>query len=449
MNLRQTLFVLWTVSFAVFFTASPLLADGKAENSWPRWRGPGNRGVASGDPPLRFSAAENVKWRIEIPGKGHSTPVIWEDKLFLTTAIPAEPQAEGADGPRRPAGGGAGPLVRHKFVVMAIDRNTGKVLWERTAAEATPHEGYHRRYGSFASGSAVTGGERVYVNFGSRGLYAYSLEGELLWKKDLGRLRMRMAFGEGMTPVVHGKYLVVQHDHEGQSFVAAFDKTTGEELWRAERDERSSWAQPVVAGYEGQKQLVTSSTRVRAYDLETGELIWEAGGLGANAIPAVVNVDNELVIAMTGYRDANAMAIRLGGEGDLTGDPEYILWTNEKGNSYTPSPVLHEGLLYFVTDRGMISAFAARTGEKFYHQQRLPGIYSFKASPVAADGRLYLASEEGDVIVLKLGKSYEVLAVNKMGEETFIASPVVSGPDLFLRSQDELFCIREQGATKQ
>ena len=347
----------------------------------------------------------------------------------------------GRRGRGRGPGGGAGPLVNHKFVVMAIDKNSGKVLWEQTATEQTPHEGHHRQYGSFASNSPVTDGETLYVNFGSRGVYAYDLNGNLKWKKDLGKLEMRMGFGEGIAPLLHENYLVIQNDHEGQSYIVVLDKRNGKELWRAKRDEHSSWPQPIVVEHGGRKQLVTSSMRVRAYDLETGDLVWEAGGLGGNAIPAVINVDNEMVIAMTGWRDANALAIKLGGKGDLTDNADYIKWTNQKGNSYTASPVLHDGILYFVTDRGMVSAVDAKTGEKFYHQQRLPESYTFKASPVAASGKLYLASEEGDVTVLKLGKTYEVLATNKMGDEMFVSSPVIVGGDLFLRSQDELFCI--------
>ena len=525
MNLRTTALAI-SVSLV---TVSALFAESTTKDSWHQWRGPHNNGVAESDAPLHFSDTENVKWRIKIPGKGNSTPVIWGDTIFVTTAVPTEPIPEAAAGGRggRPGGpggpprgargsggpggggfdfnrflerlpeehrkkakellkgrgpwelndeergqfreimreafggrgpgggpggrrggfGGRGPggdprlLVNHKFVVMAIDKNSGEVLWERIAAEQTPHEGYHRQYGSFASNSPLIDGETLYVNFGSRGFYAYDLAGNLKWKKDLGRLQIRMAFGEGIAPVVHGNHLVIQNDHEGQSYVVVLDKRNGKELWRVERDEHSSWPQPIVVEYEGQKQLITSSTRIRAYDLENGDLIWEAGGLGGNAIPAVVNVDNEMVIAMTGWRDGNTMAVKLGGKGDLTDDSDYVKWTNQKGNSYTASPVLHDGILYFVTDRGMVSALDAKSGEKFYHQQRLPEAYSFKASPVAANGKLYLASEEGDVIVLKLGKRYEVLATNKMGEEMFVSSPVITGGDLFLRSQDELFCI--------
>ena len=523
-----TLVISLTLGTAAALPAAPTVKD-----SWPQWRGPHNNGVAVGDAPLHFSATKNVKWKIKIPGKGNSTPVIWGDTIFLTTAVPTEaipeataggggpragrggppPGGRGPGGPggsggfdparmlerlpeeqrkqaeallkgrspqelsdeerqqfreimrsafggrggprggpgggrgraggggRRSPGGGAGPLVNHKFVVMAIDKNSGKVLWEQTATEATPHEGYHRQYGSFASNSPVTDGEMLYVNFGSRGVYAYDLDGNLKWKKDLGQLQMRLAFGEGIAPIIDGNHLVIQNDHEGESYVVVLDKRDGKELWRAVRDEHSSWPQPIVVEYEGRKQLITSSTRVRAYDMETGDLIWEAGGLGGNAIPAVVNLDNEMVIAMTGWRDANALAIKLGGKGDLTDNDDYIKWSNQKGNSYTASPVLHDGVLYFVSDRGMVSAVDARTGEEFYLQQRLPEVYSFKASPVAANGKLYLATEQGDVVVLKLGKTYEVLTTNKMGDEMFVSSPVIVGGDLFLRSQDELFCI--------
>ena len=441
MNFRTTLFT----SILCIACSHLLLGEPTIKESWHQWRGPHNNGVAEGDAPTNFSATDKVKWKIAIPGKGNSTPVVWGDVIYLTTAIAQDtpqadaPQPAGRSG--RGPGGGAGALVDTDFVVMALDKNSGKVLWQKTAATLTPHEGYHRQYGSFASNSPVTDGETLIASFGSRGVFAFDMDGNLKWKKDLGRLQMRLAFGEGVAPALHDKYLIIQNDHEGQSYIVVLDKNNGEELWRAERDEHSSWPQPIVVDYDGRKQLVTSSARVRSYDLATGELIWEAGGLGANAIPAVINVDNEMVIAMTGYRDPNLLAIKLGGEGDLTDNPEYVKWTNDRGNSYSASPVLHDGILYFVTDRGMVNAFDAKTGEKFYHQQRLPETYTFKASPVAANGKLYLATEEGDVIVLKLGKTYEVLATNKMGDEMFISSPIIVGGDLYLRSQDELFCI--------
>ncbi len=417
------------ISILAAMSVSLMAAGLDDKDAWHQWRGPHNTGVAEGDAPLRFSDVDNVKWRVSIPGKGHSTPVISGDTIYLTTAMESGSETE------------SGALVKHDFVVLALDRRTGKEIWRRTATSATPHEGYHRRYGSYASNSPVTDGSVLIASFGSRGIFAYDTHGELLWTKDLGPMQMRMAFGEGIAPVLHEDSLIVQNDHEGQSYIVLLDKKTGEVQWRKEREERSSWPQPIVIDYNGRKQLVTSSTRVRSYDFATGDLIWEAAGLGPNAIPAVINVDNEMIIAMSGYRDENLLAIRLGGKGDITDDGDYIVWTNDRGNAYSASPVLHDGILHYVTDRGMVSAFDAKTGEQHYHQQRLPETYNFKASPVAANGKIYLASEQGDVIVIKTGKEYEVLAVNKMGDEVFVASPVILDGDLYLRSEDELFCI--------
>lgn len=419
----------------VIFSALPLSAA-----SWPQWRGPSNNGVAASSAPTKFSATENVKWRVAVPGRGNSTPIVVGDKIFLTTAIPT-----GKSGPASapgPNGGGVG-VAEHEFVVMALDKASGKTLWRQTAITTTPHEGYHQQYGSFASNSPVSDGESVFVNFGSRGVYAYDLDGNLKWKKELAPLEMRLEFGEGTAPVVHGDSLVLQHDQQVNSYVLVLDKRTGEEIWRADRKEESAWAQPLVVEYGGRTQLITSSTRVRTYDLATGELIWEAGGLGGNAIPAVVQVSDDMVIALTGWRNANLLAIKLGGQGDITGNPEFIKWTNARGNSYTPSPVVHDGILYMVTDNGMLSALDALTGDVHYLQQRLPELQSYKASPVAADGKLYTASEGGIASVVKLGKTFEVVAANNMGDEMFVSSPVIVDGDLFLRSQDELFCISE------
>ena len=430
------------VVFLAWLAAMTLAAEPvqDAEAHWPQWRGPHANGVSlHGSPPTEFGENKNVKWRVKIPGKGHSTPVVWGDRIFLTTAIPTESQAErGGSG----GFGGGGPASgEHAFVVMALDRNTGKKIWERTALVDTPHEGHHRQYGSFASNSPVTDGKMIYAYFGSRGIFAYDLDGNLKWKKALpAQLHKRHAFGEGTAPVLHGDVLLLNCDQEAQSFILALDKRTGEQLWRQDRDELSTWTPPLVVEHAGRKQVVVGGRTARSYDLETGEPIWRAAGLGTNAIPAPVQL-GDMVILMTGHRSPNLLAVKLGGKGDLTDDPEYIKWTNQRGNSYTASPVLHDGILYFLTDRGTISAFGAATGEIYYHQQRLPRVASFKASPVAADGKLYLASEGGDVFVLKLGKTYEVLAANHMGDEMFVSSPIVAGDDLFLRSQDELFCI--------
>jgi outer membrane protein assembly factor BamB len=418
---------------------------------WPEWRGPYLNGMARGDAPTTWSETKNIKWKADIPGRGHSTPVIWGDKIFLTTAIqtgqtpqPAQDQsAEGGGRRRGGPGGGAGAQIEHRFEVMCLDRKTGKVLWQKTARVAKPHEGYHRTYGSFASNSPITDGRYVYVSFGSRGIYCYDFNGKLIWEKDLGvQLRMRLQFGEGVAPALDGDRLFHTFDHEGGSFIAALDKRTGKELWRAERDEPSSWSTPLIIEHAGRRQIIVSATKkVRSYDVKTGKVIWECAGLGSNVIPAPV-YHNGVVYVMSGHRDPKLMAIKLGKEGDLTGT-DSVLWSHTRGIAYTASPVLHEGRLYVLTDSGQMSCFNIATGEPFYHQVRLPRPYNFKSSPVGANGKLYLASEDGDVIILKMGEKFEVLATNRLEDQVFIASPVILEGDLFLRSQNSLYCISE------
>jgi outer membrane protein assembly factor BamB len=415
-----------------------------AEDDWPRWRGPNNDGMARGDVPLEWSENKNVAWRVAVPGRGFSSPVIWGDKIFLTTAIPtdgvplpAEPEQE-----RRGPGGGAGAGREHKFVVLCLSRETGKVLWERVANVVTPHEGYHRRYGSFASNSPVTDGRYVYASFGSHGLYCYDLNGKLAWSKQFPPVRMRLQFGEGAPAVVDDESLYLKFDQEEGSYMVALDKRTGKELWRVTRDEVSSWSPPLVVTHKGRKQVVVSATtKVCAYEPATGKIIWECSGLGTNVIPAPV-IQGDVVYAMSGHRNPNLLAIRLGREGNLTGT-DAIVWTNDRGNPYTASPVLHNDKLYFVTDSGMLTCLNARTGEAYYRQQRLPKPYNFKASPVGANGKLYLATEDGDVVVVKMGEKYEVLATNTLPDQTFIATPAIAGGSLYLRSQEALYCVRQ------
>jgi outer membrane protein assembly factor BamB len=422
---------------------------------WPRWRGPYETGMARGDAPTTWSDTKNIKWKVPIPGRGHSSPVLWGDQIFITTAIPigAEPEggrsassASGADGTRRGgAPGGAGPLVDHKFDLISIDRRTGKILWERTAKVAKPHEGYHRMYGSFASNSPVTDGKHVFAYFGSRGIFCYDLKGKLIWEKDLGVLMtMRLGFGEGTAPVLHENALILNIDHEGEDVMVVLDKNTGKELWRVSRDEPSNWAAPLVVEVQGRKQIVVSATRkVRSYDLKTGEVIWECAGLGTNTIPAPVR-QGDMIYVMSGHREPNLLAIKLGRKGDLTGT-DAVVWTNTRGNAYTASPVLHDNKLYFVTDSGMVSCLDAATGKPYYSQVRLPKATNIKSSPVGANGKLYISTEDGDVVVLKMGETFEVLATNTLEDQFFIATPAIADGEIFLRGQNTLFCIKGSG----
>lgn len=465
-----------SVVVLAFLFAPSLLVVAQAQNAahWPQWRGPFFNGMARGDAPTTWSDTSNIKWKTEIPGKGHSTPAIWGDRIFLTTAVaigkpPEVPSTTGAPqsanqfqgqqggqqgggqqgggqrGQRGP-GGGAGPLVEHRFDVLALDRKTGKILWQRTAKTATPHEGYHRAYGSFASNSPVTDGKYVYASFGSRGIYAYDFNGKLIWEKDLNvQMKMRLAFGEGAAPLLDGNRLFIVFDHEVESgsFMIALDKRNGKELWRVAREERSSWSTPLAIEHNGRTEIVVSATnRVRSYDPETGKVLWESGGLGANVIPVPVH-QNGTVYVMSGYRDPKLMAIKLGKQGDLTGS-DAIAWSHTRGLAYTASPVLYDNKLYVVTDSGLLTAFNATTGEPYYAQTRLPKAYNLKSSPVGANGKLYLAMEDGDVVVVKMGEKFEVLATNHLTDQIFIATPVIAAGELYLRGQNTLFCISEK-----
>lgn len=409
--------------------------------------------MARGDAPTTWSDSKNIKWKAAIPGRGHSSPVLWGDQIFITTAIPigAEPEGEnpakpepgGEPGRRRGAGGGAGPLVDHKFELISLDRKTGKVLWQKTARVATPHEGYHRMYGSFASNSPVTDGKHVFASFGSRGIFCYDLKGKLIWEKDLAiRMTMRLGFGEGTAPVLYENTLILNMDHEGEDVLVVLDKNTGKELWRVTRDEPSNWAAPLVVDVQGRKQIVVSATRkVRSYDLKSGEVIWECAGLGTNTIPAPVR-HGDMIYVMSGHREPNLLAIKLGRKGDLTGT-DAVVWTNTRGNAYTASPVLYDNKLYFVTDSGMVSCLDAATGKPYYSQVRLPKATNIKSSPVGANGKLYISTEDGDVVVVKMGETFEVLATNTLDGQFFIATPAIADGEIFLRGQNTLFCIQQ------
>jgi outer membrane protein assembly factor BamB len=413
------------LTFAALLLQATIFA---ADGDWPRWRGPNDDGMARGDAPLRWSDTEHVAWKATVPGRGHSSPVVWGNRLFVTTAVPTTAAPPNS-------------LVEHQFKLLCFDRTTGKLLWEKVARVATPHQPHHAQYGSFASNSPITDGTHVIASFGSRGIYAYTLDGSLVWEKDFGLLRMYNNFGEGAWTALDGNTLIIVWDNEDASFLIALDKSTGRELWRTPRQGNTNWSGPYITTHSGKKQIIVSASReVCAYDFDKGTVLWKATGLGQNTIPAPVAADG-LAFVMSGFRNPNLMAIRLGREGDLTGT-DAIVWQNQRGNSYSASPVLHNGTLYVLTDSGMLSAFDARTGKPFYLQQRLPKPYNFKASPVGANGKLYLASEDDDVIVVKMGETLEVLATNTLTDQTFIATPAIVDGTIYLRGQNTLFAIR-------
>jgi outer membrane protein assembly factor BamB len=307
-----------------------------------------------------------------------------------------------------------------------------------------PHEGHHRDHG-FASASPVTDGEHVYAWFGSRGMHAYDFSGKLKWSKRFGQMQTRNSFGEGSSPALHGDTLVILWDHEGDDFITAVNKKTGEELWRQPRSEGTSWTTPVIITHNGVTQVLVNGTgRIRSYALADGKLLWECGGMTRNVIPSPV-VDADSAYFISGFQGAALLAIKLGGSGDLTGT-EFVRWSHNKSTPYVPSPLLYEGNLYFLAgNNATLSCFDTKTGKAHYEATRLEGVFGMYASPVGAAGRVYLAGRDGKCAVVKSSATFEVLAVNAL-DDKFDASPAIVGNELFLRGHKSLYCLAEPAA---
>jgi outer membrane protein assembly factor BamB len=426
------------VVLAVTLRAAP---DLPSEHFWPQWRGPYATGVSKvANPPIEWSETKNVRWKVEIPGRGSSSPVIWGNRMFVLTAVPIGIEGAAAHAPR----GGLPTRDRYRFVVLAIDRGTGKTMWERTAREGQPREATHQDNGTYASSSAITDGQRVYAWFESQGMYVYDMDGTLLWSKDLGDKLMRNQFGEGSTPVLSGDHLVIVWDHQGGSFIVSLDAASGRELWRVNREEIDTWATPLVVEHDGRRQVIAPGMRkIRAYDLDTGNVVWESKGVTMNPIPSPVFGDG-LVFVTSGFQGNNLKAIRLASaKGDITGT-DSIVWTLDRDTPYVPSPLLYDGILYLLkTNSGILSAFEASSGKPHYQLQRLEGLPEVFASPVGAGGRVYIAGRDGVVLVLRNGKSYEVLASNRL-DDGFDASPALVDNAIYLRGYRYLYCLQSQ-----
>lgn len=459
-----------------FLLSTTVRAEDAAAN-WPRWRGPQDTGASqTAKPPIEWSETKNIKWKVEIPGSSHATPIVWGDRVFVQTAIkmvpkkkddkpasamhgdafptdvtfatmqPDEPRRRGRRGGR--GGRGRGRRQREKptdtfnFNLLAIDRATGKVLWQTTCVEEVPHESLHQD-STQASNSPVTDGKHVYAYFGTRGLHCIDWNGKLVWSKRFGTMSTRNEFGEGSSPTIHGDTIVITWDHEGDSFIVALDKKTGEEKWKVSRDEPTAWATPIVVEDSGKAVVVSSAANyVRGYDLATGELVWKCGGLTNNIISSPVAQDG-VVYCMSSRRGEMAMAIRYAGaKGDIT-DSERVLWTDDKNTPYVPSPLLYDGSLYFTKARPfVVSALNARDGKPRFEPQRLSDLAGMYASPVAADGKIYFVGREGTTVVLKHGDAFKVLATNKL-DDGFDASPALAGDEIFLRGRKHLYCIAQ------
>jgi outer membrane protein assembly factor BamB len=424
---------------AVLLAPHALAAEGPAY--WPQWRGPLGSGVSpDGAPPITWSETQNLRWKVALAGKGHSTPIVWGDHVFVTTAIPYGEPEDALSHDRHGDHDNMRALQRHRFVVMALDRRTGQHRWQTVVHDEQPHESTHVT-ASWASASMVTDGERVYASFGSRGLYALDWRGKPLWRVNLGDMHTKHGHGEGSSPALFGDLLVVNWDHEGASFVVGIDTQSGRERWRVNRKEVTSWSTPLIIERKGAAQVIISATdRVQGYALETGEVLWSCGGLSHNVVASPV-YGQGLVHVMSSYESRAMLTIDLAkATGDVTGS-DAVLWRRTRDTPYVPSPVLTPERLCFNRHlSGVLTCVAPKTGKTLWGPRPLPGVRRMYASPVIAGGRLYAIGRDGAAVVLNTRSDMALMARNQL-DDTFSASPAVAGDALLLRGERSLYCL--------
>lgn len=381
---------------------------------------------------------------MQLPGLGHSTPVVWGNRIFLTTAIPFGEETSPPVTDNAPGSHDNLPVSqKHRFTAMCIQRTSGKVLWKTTCLEAFPHEGGHVS-GSLASASPVTDGKHLIAYFGSYGLYCIdTISGKVIWRKMLGKMSTKHAHGEGASPALSGNTVVVNWDHEGESALLAFDKSTGREKWKVERLEVTSWSTPLIVSIGTTNQVIVSASgRIRGYNLDTGAVIWECGGMSHNVVASPVSAKGIVYLGCS-YDKRAMVAIRLeGAKGDIT-DTEHVLWTTNKRTPYVPSPLLYGDTLYYLSHyQGILSVIHAKSGQIKAGPFRIGSLRDIYASPIGAGGHVYITSREGLTIVLTHSKEPKPVAVNKL-DESFSASIAVAGNQLFLRGEKHLYCIAD------
>ncbi len=448
----------------VFLVACSTVAISNAQDigkNWHQFRGPNGNGVANENskPPTKWSGdSDNLKWKVAIPGKGSSSPVVWGDKIFVTSAVDTKKTADGAAvaetppdanagrGGRRGRGGrgggrGGAPKSVNEFWVHCLNRADGKEIWKTKVHEAVPHEGTHRT-NTYASGSPVTNGSHVYISFGSFGIYCLDMDGKIVWQRDLGKMRTRNSFGEGVSPALYEDSLVVNWDHEGQSFIEAMDAKTGKTKWKKNRDAATGWATPLIVKHKDRVQVIVNASTVYSYDLADGSVIWQCGGQTGNPIPTPM-ILGDMVICMTGFRSSACYAIPLDSEGDITGSDK-IVWSSREIGPYVPTGVLYKDTVYATkASSPVLVALNAKTGEKVIDSQRLDGIRSLYSSMVAANGHVYVTGREGKTLVLKHGNEFNVVATNDLGEPVD-STPAIVGNELIIRGANSLFCFENK-----
>ena len=446
-HLRISIISLSILSFSIIANAQ----------NWPSFRGPNASGVADGtNPPITWEVdkTQNVIWKTSIPGLSHASPIIWGNQIYLITAVSSDSKTGFVAKDR--GIGLANDDAKHTWMIYALDKRNGKVLWSNTAYEGVPRAKRHVK-ATQANSTPVTDGRYVVALFGSEGLACYDTNGKLQWKQDLGVLNPGLwddktsSWGHSSSPIIYRDLVIVQADGHAQSFIAAYSLKDGKQAWRVERNEITSWSTPTIFQSKNRVDLIVNGGRyIRGYDPLTGKELWRFSDNETQVKMQAPQIANDLIYITGGYPAGRAMyAFRPGAVGNISlksGEDKnaFIAWSSPKGSPYTPTPIIYGDLFYTVADNGVLSAYVANTGELVY-QQRLPS--SFSASPVAADGRLYLASEDGDVFVVKAGRQYELLSRNTMGQP-LMASPALSQGMLILRGENAIYALGDRKSSR-
>jgi outer membrane protein assembly factor BamB len=438
-NQSALLTVLWIVL---------IVASRAFSQDWPGWRGDG-RGISSEkNLPVKWSENEGVRWKTVIPGAGHSSPIVWGNRVFITTAAAADPNVETFRGGVYMGGNRPKPDESgYAYRVICLDANDGSVLWSKAVTTQNPKTRRHTK-NTYASETPVTDGKYVFASFGSAGLYGVDFEGNVVWHRDLGLMRGRSGWGTGASPILFHSTVIVNCDNDDASYIAAFDKSTGDQVWRTERNEGASWGTPFLFAAEGRTVVVTNaSRRMRGYDADTGKLLWECAGGSMICVPSPVATEG-LVFLSSGHNmlpQRPIVAVRPETSGDITPSANQaqsagVAWLRRSGGPYVTSPIVVDEYLYVPQDKGALTCYEARTGEMVYEEQKLGARNTITASPVAGDGRVYIQTEDGECYVVRSGPEFEILAVNKL-DEVFCASPAVSAGKIYLRGRKHLYCV--------
>jgi len=428
--------------------------SGQPQEHWPQFRGPEARGIASGtNLPDRWSATENIAWKTDLPGRAWSSPIVWGNRVFLTTAInrgELETPKKGLYlGGNRPEA----PKVPQEHKVICLDLISGKVLWEQSVHQGPPQGPIHIK-NSFASETPVTDGERVYAYFGNLGLFCFDLEGSPAWSRRFEPRPIRNGWGTAASPVLHGDHLYIVNDNDAESYLLCLEKRTGKEIWRVIRDEKSNWSTPFVWRNDRRTEIVTAGTeKVRSYDLN-GQLLWWFTGMSKITITTPYENGGLLYVSSGYVNDPRRplCAIRPGASGDISLGPdqtgnEFIAWCQPQGAPYNPTTLVYDGLLYVLYDRGMLGCFKTGTGEPVFERQQIPEGKHFTSSPWAYDGKIFCLNEDGVTFVLRAGNKFELLHNNRLADDDMcMATPAIVGDRLLIRTDKRIYCIRKQTA---